>query len=435
MSVNGSGPDASDAAEKFADDLGEKLNNPTGGLTTGVKIVDDKGNDTGKTKPRFILQSHGYYDVKAYVAAGLVFPKDAASFQGLHPKEGLQKLLDLDPSIYQQTQDAMVGVYTSCNEFNKNALPNFRLITLDTKEYSNYAIMQLTGLGEGSFQGMLDILTSDKYATKGSEESDEFKGAAQSASDILLDLSETATVKATKIAAMVKEITTFQVRVENDKKLVDGVVLKFQGDGTPSSGYVSKLNTSLAELRKGVQDAVNTAKEKQAEYDHDDAVATGAIGYIWIPIAGWIAGTTVLITYNNYAKAAWAEYQRQLGIEASKNKEVKALEAVISDVNLLANQNKTMSDQMKKAITALGEIQKVFEQLAVDLGSASSMMGAADKFVRKGLWQRKNMIRSRVNDAVKSWQDALEAATELLNTDGNIKTEGATPDVTPPKID
>lgn len=61
MSVNGSGPDASDAAEKFADDLGEKLNNPTGGLTTGVKIVDDKGNDTGKTKPRFILQSHGYY--------------------------------------------------------------------------------------------------------------------------------------------------------------------------------------------------------------------------------------------------------------------------------------------------------------------------------------------------------------------------------------
>lgn len=68
--------------------------------------------------------------------------------------------------------------------------------------------MQLTGLGEGSFQGMLDILTSDKYATKGSEESDEFKGAVQSASDILLDLSETATVKANKIAAMVKEITT-----------------------------------------------------------------------------------------------------------------------------------------------------------------------------------------------------------------------------------
>lgn len=107
---------------------------------------------------------------------------------------------------------------------------------------------------------------------------------------------------------------------------------------------------------------------------------------------------------------------------------------MISDVNLLANQNKTMSDQMTKAITALGEIQKVFEQLAVDLGSASSMMGAADKFVRKGLWQRKNMIRSRVNDAVKSWQDALEAATELLDTDGNIKTEGATPDVTAPKI-
>lgn len=124
----------------------------------------------------------------------------------------------------------MVGVHTSCAEFNKDALPNFSkwdcggsgpgsacpedtdaeagLITNETKEYAETAIEQLTGLGDGSFQGMLDILTSDRYKEEGSENSEEFQGASKAASGILLDLSKQAQKKADRISTLVKQITS-----------------------------------------------------------------------------------------------------------------------------------------------------------------------------------------------------------------------------------
>ncbi|KAL7755709.1 hypothetical protein ACKLNR_014236 [Fusarium oxysporum f. sp. zingiberi] len=426
--------------DNVGDALVKAFSNSTGNLIKQVNVTDDKGTTTGQKKPRFIIQSHGYLDIKAYVAAGLAFPKDAATFEGLHPKNGLKQLNDLDVNIYQQTENAMVDVYSSCNDFNTNSLPNFRTITNETITVAQLAIENLTGLGEGSFQAMLDILTSDKYSQPGSEDSEEFQGAAQAASDILYDMSKTANEKANKIQNLAGSITSYGNKIENIKAQVDEVVTKFQGkpakDGSAATdGYMSKLNTELKDARKALQDAVDAANTAKTEYDHDKTVAKTSVSYIWIPIAGWIAGTTVLITYNRKAEAAWKEYQKQLGLQADDKKEIASLEAVISAVNLLSQQNKTMSNQIAKAKVALTEIQKTFEEMGRDLERAAEMMGAAKGYVRKSLFARKTIIKARVNSAVQDYKDTIAAAQELLATDSNIQTSGITPDVDPPKIE
>ncbi|KAI9902261.1 hypothetical protein N3K66_004078 [Trichothecium roseum] len=407
--------------------------NPTGGMLKDVNIIDEAGKETGEKKPRFIIQSNGYLDVKVYVAAGMVFPSSKESFEGLHSKEKLKKLIELDSSIYQETEDAMVSVYQHCHAFNSNALPNFRRITMETKEYSEFAIRQLTGLDGSSFVDMLDILTSDAYGKAGSENSDEFQGATQAASQILLDLSKEANVKSEKIKALVKEISSFSLQVESDQQSISAVTAKFNGtDGKP--GYAAKLSAGLTQLRKDIKTAAEAAKKAHDEWESDNATAQWSAAYVWIPIWGWIAGTTVAVVFNKSAMKAWEEYQKQLTTEANKNTEVKALQDVIEDVDLLASQNNTIGQKMTKAIVALKEIQKLFEQMAKDLYLAGSMMGAADGLVRQGLWSRKRTLRPRVDDAVKSWQSAADACDELMATDDNISVYGITPDVTPPKV-
>ncbi|KAF4437158.1 hypothetical protein F53441_13116 [Fusarium austroafricanum] len=426
--------------DNVGDALVKAFSNTTGNLIKQVTVTDDKGSPTGQTKPRFIIQSHGYLDVRAYVAAGLAFPKDATTFELLYPKDGLKQLNDLDVNIYQETENAMVNVFNSCNDFNTNSLPNFRTITNETITAAQLAIQSLTGLGEGSFQAMLDILTSDKYSQPGSEDSDEFQGAAQAASDILYDMSKTAKEKANKIENLAGSITSYGSKIEDIKAQVDQVVTKFQGkpakDGEAATdGYMSKLNTELKDARKALQDAVDAANTAKAEYDHDKSVANWAVSYIWIPIAGWISGTTVIIIYNNRATAAWNEYQKQLGLQTDDNRNIASLEAVISGVNLLSRQNKVMSNEIAKAKVALTEIQNTFEEMGRDLERAAEMMGAAKGFVRRSLFERKALIKARVDSAIQDYNDAIAAAEELLVTDSNIQTSGITPDVDPPKIE
>ncbi|GKU15012.1 unnamed protein product [Fusarium langsethiae] len=424
-------------------DVGEALEkaftNVTGNLTDTVEIVDNNGASTGKKKPRFIIQSHGYLDVRAYVAAGLTFPKDAGTFERLYPKDELKPLNDLDPHVYQETENVMVRVYDLCDDFNKNALPNFRTITNETIVVSQLAIQNLTGLGDGSFQAMLDILTDDKYSEPGSEETDEFQGAAQTASDILFDISKTAKEKAERIKELTGSITSYGNKVQAIKDDIVKVVAKFQGkeakDGQAAvTGITSKLNTELEHCRKALQKAVGDANSAEADEDYYRRLCVGTALYIWIPFFGWISGTAVFIICNNKINAAWDEYKKQLGLQSDDKKEIASLEAVIGAVNMLSQHNKTMSYQISRAQVALKEIQKVFEEMGRDLERAAELMGGAKGYVRKSLFARKRVIKSRIDEAVKDYQDTIDAAQELLDTDSNIQTSGITPDVSAPKV-
>lgn len=85
-----------------------------------------------------------------------------------------------------------------------------------------------------------------------------------------------------------------------------------------------------------------------------------------------------------------------------------------------------MSGKMAKTMAALVEVQSVFQ--------ASSAMGAADGKPRVGLWERKRLLRSKVESAVEKWQDVQIATDGLLATDANIQTSGIVDGVETPEI-
>lgn len=107
---------------------------------------------------------------------------------------------------------------------------------METKEYAEFAIRQLTGLDGSSFVDMLEILTSDKYGEEGSENSKEFRGATQVASQILLDLSKEAKVKAEKIKGLVKEISSVSKMETRPQEYKGGNAITLQDVFPPPSG-------------------------------------------------------------------------------------------------------------------------------------------------------------------------------------------------------
>ncbi|KAJ4267184.1 hypothetical protein NW762_003285 [Fusarium torreyae] len=416
-------------AEQLGDALASAIHSQDGKklsqLTEDVKVIDSNGNETGQTKPRFILKPSAYLDIKAYIAAGLAFPATAEDFHTLHPKENLKKLTELDATIYEDTQLAMAGIHKSSSDFNTTALPNFRRITNEAKQYANTAILQLTGFGKGSFQGLLKLLTDNKYSKPGSEDTDEFRGASQAASMILLNLGEESLKKAQTIEDLSKTITSYLTTLKTDKDRIDGINQRYSGKSTT-------LTTGLEKLRADIKKAVEDANEADAKYKSDKATADNAVYYIWVPIAGWIAGTTVLMVHNKRAQEAHDKYEAAKKTQAEKETEKLYMERLIVDVELLDSQNKNIAKLMDSAKTALEGIRKIFEGIGNDLKEASSLMGNADSLLRGGLWVRQNMLVDRVNEAVADWRKVVTAADDFLDAEASVL--GITDSVVPPKV-
>lgn len=86
-------------------------------------------------------------------------------------------------------------------------------VTSDTKQYAETAIKELAGFGENSFQGLLVILTNDKYEKAGSEDTPEFRGARESASRILLNLGLNSSKKAEDIQGLVDKLNSVYLKL------------------------------------------------------------------------------------------------------------------------------------------------------------------------------------------------------------------------------
>lgn len=164
-------------------------------------------------------------------------------------------------------------------------------ISRETRGYAEEAYDKLIGSGENSFQGMLDILTSDDYKEEAAQNSDEFKGARECASGILADLSRHAGEKKHIVGNLISEIDVvsnksvgcgeiasfychkipisfsfpnflkFTGQIQADHVLVGEVVAKFNGT-KETPGFCSILNTEVEELRKNAMEAAKTAQRE-----------------------------------------------------------------------------------------------------------------------------------------------------------------------------
>ncbi|EWY84212.1 hypothetical protein FOYG_13973 [Fusarium oxysporum NRRL 32931] len=394
------------------------LNNPTGNLTRSLLLADGDGNITGEKGSRFILQSYGYLDLRVSLVASLTFPVDAPSFETLYPKTSLQSLNSFDPLLYQATETAVLDFWNSCNDFTQYAVSSFSLAD------------QFTGAGEVSLQGIISMLTGQAYSQPGSENDFEFKGLAQSASEMLLNLSQLANQKASSIQGLTASIASQASKIQTTRKEVDAVVKKFglnSGDR-----YISTLDETHSMNQIVLNNSVEAAQAAKADWDREMMEANTAASYIWIPVAGWISGSNAILTKQKDVRMAWAEYQAH--VRNKSTDATKTAYALVGAVNLLSLQNQAICDRVRSVGVALQEIQSTFVAIGNNLGQASTLMAAADNSVRTSLIANQQAIQSGITKAVQEFQDTLSAVQALIAIDSSIQTSGITADIDAPSV-
>lgn len=131
------------------------------------------------------------------------------------------------------------------------------------------------------------------------------------------------------------------------------------------------------------------------------------VSYIYIPVTGWISGSSAIIAKQRDVRLAWYEYQAHIAKKSTDTN--KTAYALVGAVNLLSSQSGTMCDRIQSAERALGEIQSTLAALSNNLGQAATLMAAADGTVRRSLIANQQAIQAGITNAVKEFQDTLSA--------------------------
>ncbi|KAF5641481.1 uncharacterized protein FTJAE_4133 [Fusarium tjaetaba] len=408
------------------------LNNPTGNLTKSLPLVEDDGSITGKKGHRFILQSYGYLgNLRISLVAGVSFPADTSSFETLYPKASLPSLNSFDPLLYQQTETAMLDFWNACYEFNQYAVSSFWTIFAETQMLCQSLIDQLTGPGEASLQSMISTLTSQTYSQPGSENDSQFKtGKRESLQHSGLGVP--CRLDQEPYAMGMNKTDSIQQgsKIQATKQEIDAVVKKFglyDGDH-----YISTLDETFSMIQTVLNDSVEAAQAAKDNWNRNMMEANTAVSYIWIPVAGWVSGSSAIIAKQNDVRLAWAEYEAHIAKKSTDAN--KTAYALVGAVNLLSMQNGVMCDRLQSVGVALQEIQSTFAAIGNNLGLAATLMEAADGSVRTSLIANQQAIQAGIIKAAKEIQDTLSAVKALVTIDSNIQTTGITADITAPSI-
>ncbi|KAF5720981.1 hypothetical protein FMUND_3884 [Fusarium mundagurra] len=406
------------------------LNNPTGSLTRSMLSIEDDGSFSDQKRPRFILQSYGYLDLRVSLVAGMTFPADTSSFETLYPKASLPSLNSFDPLLYQETETTIVDFWNSCNEFSSYALTSFWTVFAETQILCQALIDQLGGVGETSLQGMISTLTSQTYSQPGSENDLQFKDLAQNASGMLVNLSQLANQKATSIQGLAAGIAAQASKIQAMKQEIDSVVKKFglvDGDK-----YIATLDSTFAMNQIVLNNSVEETQVTIANWERELTQANGAVSYIWIPVTGWLSASNPILSKQNNFRMAWAKYQAHIAKKSTDTN--KTAYALAGAVNLLFMQNGVLCDRLRTVGVALQEIQSTFAAIGSNLGQAATLMAAADGSVRTSLIANQQAIQAGITKAVKEFQDTLSAVQSLVAIDSKIQTTGITADIDAPSI-
>ncbi|KAF5985662.1 hypothetical protein FCOIX_2016 [Fusarium coicis] len=410
------------------------LNRPTGSLTRSMLLIEDDGSFSTQKRPRFILQSYGYLDLRVSLVAGMTFPADKSSFETLYPEASLPSLNSFDPLLYQETETAIVDFWNSCNEFSSYALPSFWTVFAETQSLCQYLVGQLTGAGAASLQSMISTLTSQTYSQPGSENGPQFKSLAQSVSEMLLNLSQQANQKATSIQGLAASIASQASKVQAMKQEIDSVVKKFGLND--ADNYIVTLDATFDMNQIDLNDSFKNAQVAIANWatvqEHELMQANGAVSYMWIPVTGWLSSSNPILSMQTGFRMAWAKYQAHIAKKSTDTN--KTAYALAGAVNLLSMQNGVLCDRLRSVGVALHEIQSTFAALGSNLGQAATLMAAADGTVRTSLITNRQGIQAGITKAVKEFQDTLSAVQSLVAVDSKIQTKGITADINAPSV-
>ncbi|KAF5565384.1 hypothetical protein FNAPI_1699 [Fusarium napiforme] len=188
-------------------------------------------------------------------------------------------------------------------------------------------------------------------------------------------------------------------KIQATKQGIDAVVKKFglyDGDH-----YIGTLDQTFSMIQTVLNDSVEAAQAAKVNWNINMMEANTAVPYIWIPVAGWISGSSAIIAKQNDVRMAWAEYEAHIAKKSTDaNKKAYAL---VGAVNLLSMQSGLMCDKLQSVGVALQEIQSTFAAIGNNMGQAVTLMAAADGSVRTSLIANQQAIQAGIIKAVKEF--------------------------------
>ncbi|KAJ4302030.1 hypothetical protein N0V88_002163 [Collariella sp. IMI 366227] len=358
---------------------------------------------------RFVLNTKGYYDLRAYVLSGKSFPTSTAEFQSKMPKSAFLKLTTIDPDIYNARlpPNTLVNIGSTCAAYHANHLAKLGTAAVKYSE-NTLSLLEDDGLG---LLPQIEILLDPKYRNKASQDQ-VFEDAREGAQMTLTLLKDEATSKEVEVKEVLKSLIAFRENTALyltdvqylNKQYITGPVTN---NSTMKTPYLKFLNDKVAADLAAVYSLAAEVQGTQAEYEKAKNIA---IGTAFAGVIGWV----FMGIYSKKAvdlEAKVRELQSQISVMANEWQEGSLL---VTYVGRVVKQCDDIDDKMDVAIKAMTELAALFSEASYCYDKIS--------FNLKGMWtgtdsdsaaNRKAYITKFTKDAITKLKELKGLASEF----------------------
>ncbi|KAI5829520.1 hypothetical protein K523DRAFT_337804 [Schizophyllum commune Tattone D] len=245
-------------------------------------LLNDSGN--------YVLQQDDLANLVKYIWAGVLLPGDTDTYQ---------ERLNVSTTTMQKLSEVVTPLLSTFNEskahcemFKDKIYPSIVSIADDIYSYAQDA----GGTEQNSYYATILRCIRSLATASSQPEKDDLKQTIDSLFDTLI---KNATAIQTKTQEVVENVSKFGDQTYEDSSALKERKLAVEDVLTSDAGALEVLQRQLEENHTEL-------KADQAEYEHDQIVASTALTYAWVPFLGVIT-SSVVAAASGRAAAAMAE--------------------------------------------------------------------------------------------------------------------------------
>ncbi|KAJ8463726.1 hypothetical protein ONZ45_g17481 [Pleurotus djamor] len=171
--------------------------------------------------------------------------------------------------------------------------------------------------------------------------------AATNLRSIFSGLSDRTESRATKVKTVHTFISNFKKDTDYDQGQVKAISDRVADEDSTISKEIERINTDITKKKEDLEDFT-------ADYEAALRKGKNTAAYIWIPIAGWIAGPIVSAQASAEARAAWKEMQRLNGELDQLDRALGHAQRLKLSVSSFSADSDNVISKMSDALVTLG---------------------------------------------------------------------------------
>ncbi|KAL1673946.1 hypothetical protein EV122DRAFT_221620 [Schizophyllum commune] len=357
------------------------------------RLLNDSGN--------YVLQQDDLANLVKYVWAGVLLPGDTDTYQ---------QRLNVSTTTMRKLSEVVTPLLSTfdnfkahCETFKDKTYPSIVSIADDIYNYAQDA----GGTEQNSYYATILRCIRSLATSSSQPEKDDLMQTIDSLFDTLI---MNATAIQTKIQEVVENVSKFGDQTYEDSSALKERKLAVEDMLTSDAG-------ALEALQRQFEENHTELKADQAEYEHDQIVASMALTYAWVPFLGVIT-SSVVAAASGRAAAAMAERIKLVNqLIAEETDEAGSRTGVITDerrivADLISVDMDTDSllAAVGPAIQALQGVLALFQAIAGQLANLKDLVNTDPSKANAAI---KKIVDSEV---VNEWNALANAVDKYRQT-------------------